>query len=124
MRKIRKTAVAVGVAGALGVGALVAGPALAGNDDAPVDTPARYEQVITDDDEIMPNPNCTGTQERDRDRERDGAGDRDQLRIQMQERDCDGAQMRHQHARSQANGNGPGPGPGQGTGDCPYAPTD
>ena len=116
MRKIRKAAVAVGVAGALSVGALVAVPALAGSDDAPVDSPARYGQIIDDDDEVMSGPNCTGNQERSRDREQD----RDQLRIHMQDRDCDGAQLRHQDGRSHGNENGPGP--GLGNGECPYAP--
>jgi hypothetical protein len=118
MRKIRKAAIAVGVAGALSAGALVAVPALAGSDGVPVDSPARYGQVIDDEDEVMPSPNCTGAQERDRDRERD----RDQLRIYMQDRDCDGAQLRHQDGRSHGNGNGNGPGPGLGNGECPYAP--
>jgi hypothetical protein len=124
MKKIRKAAVAVGVAGALSVGALVAVPALAGSDDAPVDSPARYGQIIDDDDEVTPNPNCTGDQERSRDREQD----RDQLRIYMQDRNCDGAQLRHQEGRAMGNGPGPGqrsgPGPGPGDGECPYAPTD
>jgi hypothetical protein len=114
MKKIRKAAVAVGVAGVLSVGALVAVPALAGSDGAPVDSPARYGQVIDDDDEVRPNPNCTGTQERSRDREQD----RDQLRISMQDRDCDGAQTHHQRGRS----HGDGQRPGLGDGDCPYAP--
>lgn len=120
MRNIRKAAVAVGVAGALSVGALVAVPALAGNDDATVDSPARYGQMLDDDDEVMPNPNCTGTQERDR----------DQLRIHMTDRDCQGGQLRNQHRETHGQGPGPeqgpgqGPGPGQGssTGECPYAP--
>ena len=116
MKKVRKAVIAVGVAGALSVGALVAVPALAGSDGAPADSPARYGQIIDDDDELTFNPNCTGAQERDRDRERD----RDQLRIYMQDRDCNGAQMRHQHARSHENRNGPGPGPGNG--ECPFAP--
>jgi hypothetical protein len=116
MKRIRKAAVAVGVAGALSVGALVAVPALAGNDGAPADSSARYGQIIDGDDQLTPNPNCTGTGERDRDREQD----RDQLRIYMQDRDCDGAQMRHQHARSHENRNGPGP--GNGSGECPFAP--
>jgi len=118
MKKIRKAAIAVGVAGALSVGALVAVPALAGSGGAPADFPARYGQVIDDDDELIPNPNCNGAQERDREQ------DRDQLRIYMQDRDCDGAQVRHQHARGNGPGQGPGPSPGQGNGDCPYAPTD
>jgi hypothetical protein len=116
MKKIRKAAVAVGVAGALSVGALVAVPALAGSDGAPADSPARYGQVIDDDDELTPNPNCDGTQERDRDREQD----RDQLRIYMQDRDCDGAQLRHQPGRAHRTG----PGPGAGNGECPFAAAD
>lgn len=110
MKKVRKAAIAVGVAGALSVGALVAVPALAGSDGAPADSPARYGQVVDDDDELARNPNCTGAQERER--------DRDQLRIYMQDRDCDGAQLRHQRGR------GNGPVPGAGNGECPFAAAD
>ncbi|HEX6234751.1 MAG TPA: hypothetical protein VFZ63_16605 [Jiangellaceae bacterium] len=120
MNKIRKAAVAVGVAGALSVGALVTIPALAGSDDATVDSPARYGQTTEEPEAVTPSPYCTGTQERDR----------DQLRIQMQDRDCQGAQLRHQHQAERGQGAGPGqgpgpghgPGPGAGNGECPFAP--
>jgi hypothetical protein len=114
MKKIRKAAVAVGVAGALSVGALVAMPALAGSDDATVDSPARYGQTTEEPEAVTPSPYCTGTQERDR----------DQLRIQLQGRDCQGAQMGHQHRAERGQGPGPGhgPGPGAGASDCPFAP--
>ena len=118
MRKIRKAVAAAGLAGALTIGALVAVPAFADSDDATVDQPPRYEQVVDDADEAAPNPNCTGTQQRDR--------DRDQLRVHMQDRDCAGVQMHHRHGLANGNGREPGagtgPGPGPGTGACPYAP--
>ncbi|HEX6194521.1 MAG TPA: hypothetical protein VFZ37_01335 [Jiangellaceae bacterium] len=114
MKRIRTAAVAVGAAGALSLGALVAVPALADSDDATGDPPAPCGQVIDDADEAMPNPNCTGAQDRDR----------EQLRIRMQDHDGDGAQMRHQHGLANGNerapGWGHGQGPGPGTGECPY----
>lgn len=126
MRQIRKAAVAIGVAGTLSVGTLVAVPAIAGSDGGPVDAPAQYEQVIDDADEAAPNPICTGNPERSRDRGQDHA----HLRMHRQDRDCAGAQRHHHEGR--AIGKGPGPshrwgsrsGPGAGVGECPYVPAD
>lgn len=118
MRRIRNAAAAVGLAGALSLGALVAVPAFADSDDATVNPPVGDGQVVDDGDEVMPNPNCTGTQQRDR--------DGDHVRAHMQDRDWDDAQMWHQHGLANGHGREPGsgngPGPGAGTGDRPYAP--
>ncbi len=120
MRRIRNAAAAVGVAGALSLGALVAVPAFADSDDATVNSPVRYGQVADDTDDVMPSPNCTATEQRDR--------DGDHVRVHMQDRSCDGAQLRHQHGVANGHwhgaGSANGQGPGPGTGDCPYAPDD
>ncbi len=119
MRKIGKAAASVGLAGALTVGALVAVPALADGDDATVDSPVRYEQLVDDTGEVTLDRDCTGNQQRDR--------DRDQFRVHQQDRDCDGAQIRHQHGLGNGFGREPGsgtrPGPGPRMGECPYAPS-